>query len=537
MNVSSLPPERLAQYAESLAALRRGLSRAHRFAVFLALCNAKNTIDQAVQALSGSLNTLSFATVQVSAADVDLLERIKLSTSDKVVGATMLLGLDELLQDPVHARAVLAKLNQRRSEWPEVLTAPVVFWVSHQSAHLLLNGAPDFFDWRSDTLEFPELTQVENKVFAAREWEWGTDPAMTLLQRHARIAELRQRISMADSVGAKLTKAGWLDELAEHLELMGEWEESLLLRQKELLPIFEQAEANREIAITKSHIADILLARGDLEGALRSRREEELPVFEKLGDVRSVAITKGKIADILQTRGDLEAALRIRREDQLPVFEKLGAVLEVAITKGKIADILLARGDLEGALRSRREEELPIFEKLGDVRSVAITKGRIADILQARGDLDGALRIRRDEALPVFEKLGAAREVSVTKAKIALILQARGNLDGALVLQRERLQIAQQMQDLEGKAHAQYKIAQILKARPKPPLGDLDEVNDCLASAFSINVELGHLDGIAIVGKVFAEHLAAQNQANQAQQVRAQSDAAYAELRRQGMKI
>ena len=310
-------------YAESLAALRRGLERAHQFAIFLALCNAKNTIEQAVQALSASLDS-AILEVRVASDTQDVLQAIEQASREQSLAAIMLTGLDAVLSDPARARALLGALNLRRSEWPVILKMPVVFWVSHQSAHVLLNGASDFFDWRSDTLEFPELTQVENKVFGVREWAWGADPHMTLPQRQARVVELCQRIALAGD-DAPRTKAAWLDELGEHSKLMGEWDAVLRLTEEQLR-IYEQLGVVRDVAITKGKIADILQGRGDLAGALQIRREEELPVYEQLGDLRGVAITKGKITDILQARGDLEGALQTLREEALPVLEKLGDV-------------------------------------------------------------------------------------------------------------------------------------------------------------------------------------------------------------------
>ena len=183
---------------------------------------------------------------------------------------------------------------------------------------------------------------------------------------------------------------------------------------------------DRELALAKGLIADILQSRGDLEEALRIRREDELPVYERLGDVRSRAITHGLIADILQLRGDLEEALRIRREDELPVYERLGDMRSRAITQGQIADILQSCGDLEEALRIRREEQMPVYERLGDVRERAITQGKIADILQSRGELEEALRIWREEVLPVFERLGDVCSLLVGRTNLAITLLKRG---------------------------------------------------------------------------------------------------------------
>ena len=217
--------------------------------------------------------------------------------------------------------------------------------------------------------------------------------------------------------------------VADILQARGELDAALRIRTDEQLPVYERLGDVREKAVTQGYIADILQARGQLDEALRIRTDEELPVYERLGDVRSAAVTRGKIADILQARGQLDEALRIRTEEQLPVYERLGDVRAAAVTRGKIADILQARGQLDEALRIRTEEVLPAFVRLGDPRLKAVEQGRIADILQARGQLDEALRIRNEEELPVYERLGDVRELLVCRAKIALTLLARGRAD------------------------------------------------------------------------------------------------------------
>ena len=217
--------------------------------------------------------------------------------------------------------------------------------------------------------------------------------------------------------------------IADILFDRGDLDEALRIRREEELPVFTRLGEVSQVAITQGKIADILFDRGDWDEAMRIRREEELPVFTRLGEVREVAIIQAKIADILYQRGDLDEAMRIRREEQLPVFTRLRDVRLVAITQGKIADILYRHGDLDEAMRIRREEELPVFTRLGDVREVAITQGQIADILFDRGDLDEALRIRREEQLPVFTRLGEVREVAITQSKIAITLFTIGSLE------------------------------------------------------------------------------------------------------------
>jgi hypothetical protein len=182
----------------------------------------------------------------------------------------------------------------------------------------------------------------------------------------------------------------------------------------------EPVEPGIHVGILLAH-ARILVQQGWIDAALP---ELETAAALAPGE-RDRAVVRGAIADILQARGGLDEALRMLRNEVLAAFERLGDVRERAVTMGQIADILQARGGLDEALRIRREEQLPVYERLGDVRERAITMGKIANILQARGDLDEALRIRREEELPVYERLGDVRELLVGRTNLAILLARR----------------------------------------------------------------------------------------------------------------
>jgi tetratricopeptide (TPR) repeat protein len=391
--------------------------------------------------------------VRVTADTTDLLAEIKAQVDGPPQGPVMILGLERALEAAATRYPILEALNLRRPEWPGAVGRPVVLWVPERVVGLLLRGAPDFFDWRSDTIVFPELAPVDFRPLESRTWMAGPDPRMTAEERRQRIEELRSRIAAqqhATDPAILTSVAGWWDEIADHLKLLGELDEALRIRQEEELPVYERLGDVRSRAITQGKIADVLQAQGQLDEALRIRQEEELPVYERLGDVRSHAVTRGQIADILQDRGQLDEALRIRQEEELPAFARLGDVHSRAITQGKIADILQDRGQLDEALRIHQEEELPVYERLGDVRSRAITQGRIAGILAVRGQFDEALRIRQEEELPVYERLGDAVRQAAALWSIATIHVAQGHVHEALPLLEQAYLLVERVGQLDG---------------------------------------------------------------------------------------
>ncbi len=311
------------------------------------------------------------------------------------------------------------------------------------------------------------------------------DEAMAAFAQHAELSEAR---------GKDRDRAIARGSIADILFRRGQYDEALRIRHEEQLPVYARLGDLREIAVTQGKIADILFRRGEYDEALRILREDLLPVYARLGDVREIAVSQGKIADILFQRGELDEALRIRREEQLPVFARLGDVRDIAVTQGQIVDILYRRGEYDEALRILREDLLPVFARLGDVRSIAVTQGKIADILFRRGDLDEALQIRREVQLPVFARLGDVREIAIIQGNIADILDRRGELDEALRIRREEeLPVYARLGDVHSGAVTQGQIADILFQR-----GDLDEAlrirREEELPAFT---RLGDMDGIA----------------------------------------
>jgi tetratricopeptide (TPR) repeat protein len=319
---------------------------------------------------------------------------------------------------------------------------------------------------------------------------------------------------LAAAAGREVSVAVARGGIADILYRRGEFDEALRIRWEEELPVYERLGDVHSRAVTMGDIADILYRRGDLDEALRIRREEQLPVFERLGEVRARAVTMGKIADILFSRGELDEALRIRREEQLPVYERLDDVRGRAVTMGKIADILFSRGDPDEALRIRREEELPVYERLRDVNAYAVTMGQVADILERRGDLDEALRIRREEEIPEYQRLGDDRSRAITMGQIADTLIEKRDLVAARSLQEERLQIYRQMNDPDGVTNALWGLSQLDLAEEK-----IADAIPRIVEAYSIVERLGQADGMAVIGTLLGQIIAAAGEPDEARRI------------------
>ena len=400
---------------DALRLLRRSLQRSRGFALLLCVCELPTARNQFIANLSSAMPDVELITVDASDAGQDLLEALAAHVTDARPRAFMVVVADALLADPASAQRFLDTLNLRRAEWPHRVPHPVAFWLPRRHLGEVTRGAPDFFDWRSDTIDFPEVPDTALRPLGIREWKFGVDPRFSLEERNERLRELRSRIAaVADSTDEVIVRQrlAWWDEVADLEQVRGELDEALRIREREELPSYQRLGDDRDIALTQGKIADILQYRGQLDEALRIREQEELPAYQRLGDIHSIAVTQGKIADILKARGQLDEALRIREQEQLPVYLLLGDIREIAVTRGQIADILQARGQLNEALCIREQEELPTFERLGDIHSLLFARANLAlNLLQrtAPGDRE------RAEALLALA-LADARRLGIPEA-------------------------------------------------------------------------------------------------------------------------
>uniref|UniRef100_A0AAU3HWY3 CHAT domain-containing protein n=1 Tax=Streptomyces sp. NBC_01393 TaxID=2903851 RepID=A0AAU3HWY3_9ACTN len=385
-----------------------------------------------------------------------------------------------------------------------------------------------------------EVDQAEDLLHQARQLFTNAGDTRSVAITWGKIAEIFQQrgevdealrilrevaLPASERIGDTRSVAVTWGRIADIFERRGEIDEALRIRREVTLPVYERIGATREVAVTWGKIADIFEQRGEIDEALRILREVALPAFERIGDTRSAAITWAKIADIFEQRGEADEALRIRREVALPAFERIGDTREVAVTWGKIADIFEQRGEVDEALRIRREVALPAFERIGDTRSVAVTWGKIADIFEQRGEADEALRIRREVTLPAFERIGDTRSVAVTWGRIADIFEQRGKVDEALELQLKRLDVSEQLGDMDGIAGANWDLARIDLIRQ-----DLDAAAPRLVTSFQLLLKLQRPDGIAVVGATLGQLLLAAGERGQARQVFQTSRAAAAKI-------
>jgi len=447
--------------SDGLRTLTRGLTRAQGFTLFFAVCNKPVERDQLITMLGQALPGILLHQVELTGQAMDILTELG-QRYPKPQGPVLIVNLEKAVPSDVARHEILKNLNLQRPQWPQQVQQPVVFWVPQYVLGFIEREAPDFFDWRSDTVTFPELEVEEVDHLRRFAWTPAVDGSLTKEARLARIQELRTRLKetpTSDDPVAKSARANWLHELASQLAFTGEGvDEAIQLYQ----------EAHR--------------------------------LYEAIGNKQSLAITLGDIARIRTVKGEVDAALQLHQEE-IAIYEALGDRRSWAMALGDIARIRAAKGELDAALQLY-QERLGIFEAIGDKRSRASTLCDIARIREAKGDMDQALQLHQ-ENLKICRELGDKRGEAVAMGDIARIRADKGEVDAALQLHQERLGIYEALGDLEGKANAIWRIARIEVQRRQ-----WQEAFDHLAESYGITLKLGHLEGICHAGLDLGQVLA-----------------------------
>ena len=413
---------------DALRTLARGVTRARAFALFFAVCNKPWERDQLIAMLAKALPGTSMHRVELTAQTTDVLAEICLQ-APQPQGPVLVVGLEQAVPSDTPHHEVLAALNLQRPQWPARLPYPVIFWVPQYVLGFLEREAPDFFDWRSDTISFPDLAKEEVDHLRRFVWNPAVDGSLNVEARQARTQELRARLEQSppsDDPVARSAQAGWLRELGTLLAFSGDWEQALAKLQ-EALAIYEALGDKRSRAVALGDIARLQAAKGEVDAALQLHQEMR-GIFEALGDKRSRAVTLGDIANILSAKGEVDAALQLHQE-RLGIFEALGDKLSRAVTLGDIARIRADKGEVDAALQLH-QEELAIYEASGDKRSRAQTLADMAHISLQKGDAEKAIKLQ-DEALLVAEELGDLDGVASTLWSIAQIYLSQQNLKAA----------------------------------------------------------------------------------------------------------
>ncbi len=433
---------------DPLRALVRGLTRARGFALFFAVCNQPVERDRLIAMLGEALPETDMPRVILDKHTADILAEIRAQAPGSS-GPVMIIGLESAVSTGMDHHDILTVLNLQRPRWKDELSVPVVFWVPEYVLGFLEREAPDFYDWRSDTIAFPDIESGEIDTIRQFSWSPTVETNLSIDQRNARIQELKERLEKTSYLDptVQILRAQWLNALSEQLVITGSVDEALVHYQ---------------------------------EAAL---------IFKKHGYKQGHAVVMCNIARILFDKGEIDSALEIFNKN-LVDFEKLGDKHNYGIILGEIARIYVIKGDINEAFRLYTEA-LKFFD---DKRGHAITLVNIAGVLRAQGNIEKANKALKNASL-IFEEIGDKRSYAIALENIARIQYNNGNFNDALNFYNKSLEIYRRIGDSAGIAHCLWPLGQI-----KTQFGMYHDALDLFSQSMEINSRLGNLQGISVVG-------------------------------------
>jgi tetratricopeptide (TPR) repeat protein len=409
---------------ESLQILRRGLQRAELFALFIAVSNSPATSREMIRLIQESMPSAHFETVELGENVENPLDSIVERLSRETEGSLMILGLERSNPSSLPDHPVLFALNLSRPEWPRRLPVPVVLWVPEYLLGLLEREAPDFMDWRSDTVFFPEPAAEDLVPLDARLWGGGGDRSMPEHQRRSRMEELHSRLAgQAESEDPIVlaARASWLSELGEHALLLGELVDAERYF-REAFASGERLDRPGLIAPLYNSLGAVLEAQGRMEEAERLVRNG-LAIEQSLGNEEGMAVDYGNLAVLLTHKSHFaEAREMFLRASE--IHSRLGDTQGVARNSLNLASLELELGNLADAEEGLRRG-LAMYDQIGHHQGMALAYGNLAVLLIDQGDLREAEELLR-EATKLSLQLGDLAGAASLHLRFGLVHARRG---------------------------------------------------------------------------------------------------------------
>lgn len=475
--------------AEALRSLRRGLSRASGFALFVGVVKTPAQSHRIIKLLAETMPGTPFQTFTVMPDTTDILAGIQQQLGDTIAGPVMIVGLENALSSDVPNPPILHALNLRRPDWPTLVPQPVVLWVTEFWLGELARSAPDFLDWRSDTLHFPDLEPGQLEILDAATWEGGADTKMPVAARMERIKELESLIATNEhnqDAFIRSTVAGWLNELGLHLVLLGKRREALECFQK-IQSIAKQTDDKSAKIAALGNISNFYLQAGDLVQAA-TLKQRVLKISRKIGDKNSEAITLPGMAAIYLELGDKKKAIQLC-EEALIIAREIGNRHVESITLGILGIANRKLGNLPQAIDFYQQATV-LHRAIGDIKGEADCYSNLGVAYNSLGDFQKAIEFCQ-QSLDLYRQIGARIGEAHVLANLGVAYVNIGTFGKAMQLFEESLNIYSQSDDQRGEGTVLFHLAVALHnsgkqsqaiARAKQALNKLDMPGDVTAA-------------------------------------------------------
>jgi tetratricopeptide (TPR) repeat protein len=384
-----------------------------------------------------------FTSVELDSGMESPLDEILRQLPPDTDGPVMVLGLEHSCPSDAPFHPVLERLNLSRPRWPLEFPRAVVLWVPEYLLGLLGREAPDFLDWRSDTLYFSELTSDELFSVDLDLWNGGIDGRLPEERRRSRISELRMRLTQqgeAEDPVALKARASWLAELGNHLLFLGELDEAEEAYRTSLA-IDEKWNHSRQKYVGYTNLAGVFEARGDF-GKAEEMLRAALVHIQTLPDPSLRARALGNLGLIQLRFGRLEEAKDTLLQ-ALQVNEAVAAWEDRAGNEMNLAGVYQELGDQQSA-EKLLEKAVHFYRRSGNLDGLATGLANLANVAFRQGDLGRAEELFK-EALDADRRLGKQQGVAHRYRGLGAVYAESGRFEEAEEMLRQALDIDQRL--------------------------------------------------------------------------------------------
>ena len=247
----------------------------------------------------------------------------------------------------------------------------------------------------------------------------------------------------------------------------------------------------RDSAAWHNNLGVTHVRRGDLDGAERAWRAC-LPLFEDLDDKRSVAIILDNLGGIATVRGDLEAAFALHGR-ALAIKRGIKDTRGIGVTLHNMGSIAFKDGDYRRA-RDLFAQGFAALEEVGYKGKAAMALASLADAARAVGDTIAA-REGYARSLTLAEESGDRGLVAHCLDGVAVLLAARG-WRGDVMSAARLFGVAHELREASGTASVALDMEEMYKH-------DVETVREALgadafATAWADGRAMGVADAIAV---------------------------------------
>jgi tetratricopeptide (TPR) repeat protein len=443
--------------AEPLRALRRGLARGAGFGLYVAVFKTPAQRNQLIASLQEGMPTAQLQTVTIRPDSTDILDEILKQVGESTSAPVMVVGFENVFSSDTESHPILRSLNLRRPDWPLLLKQPVVFWVPEYLLGILSRAAPDFLDWRTDTLHFPGVEMDQLQMLDSAIWEGGLDTRMPIEARIERVKELEARIAANEHSSDRVilsTVGSWLNELGLHLNWLGRMTEARDCFQK-AATLFRGIRDQENEAIALGNLGDAYRLLSDADKALEFY-DQALALSRASSSRHVESMVLGNFGIISHNKGEFQKAIEYL-EQQLKIAREIGDRRGESVAMEGLA---LAYKELKEFVKSNElhEQALLIYREIGDRRGEANVLGNLGVNYKIFGDLAKAVEFQARK-LAIVRKIGDRRGEASAIGNLGSIFFETRELHKAIDLFEQHIGIAKEIVDRKGECLATYHAA------------------------------------------------------------------------------